>query len=594
MNRKQRRAEQKQTHPRARGAQPLVREMFATAFQHHQAGHLREAEQGYRQILAQDPRHADSLHLLGVVAGQTGRFDLAIQAISDAIALDGRQGEYHSNLGNALQAQGRFAEAIACFSKALTLNPRHPETHNSIGLVLKELGRQDEAMAAYRKAIDLKPDFPEAQNNLGIALNTQGRLGEAAAAYRKAIDLRPNFAEAYNNLGNTLRDQGLLEDALAAYETALFLKADYPKAHSNFLMLHHYSARFSNSDCLARARTFAQKVERTHRLPAVRGAVDPQRRLRIGYVSADFRAHPVGYFLARVLESHDPGQVERFCYSNFPSADAMTARLRGAAEHWRSIVGMPDAEAAAMIRGDAIDILVDLSGHTDGNRLPLFALKPAPVQVTWLGYFGTTGLSAIDYVLADRFVVPPGEDDAFTETVYRLPDCYLCYSPHPLDIPVEPFPALSNGFVTFGSFNNWTKISAETVATWATILRKVTGSRLFLKTKSLGDADCRSLVLRQFADNGIDADRLILEGASPLADALAAYSRVDIALDPFPFGGGTTTAETLWMGVPLVTRRGERWSGRMSESILATVGLGDWVAKDVEAYVDIACRLAAD
>jgi predicted O-linked N-acetylglucosamine transferase (SPINDLY family) len=282
------------------------------------------------------------------------------------------------------------------------------------------------------------------------------------------------------------------------------------------------------------------------------------------------------------------------CYSNSGVADAMTARLKGAVGRWRSIVGLTDEDAAAMILADGIDILVDLSGHTANNRLPLFALKPAPVQVTWLGYSGTTGLSTIDYILADNVVAPKGGEAAFSETVWRLPGCYLCYSPPALDIAVGPFPALTNGFVTFGCFNSRTKISAETLAVWAAILRRVEGSRLFLKSKSFADESCRKALEAAFAEHGIESDRLTLMAYLPQGEALDAYNKVDIALDPFPYGGTTTTAEMLWMGVPLVALGEGRWVTRVSRSILATLGLDAWVAKDADDYIEIACRLAAD
>lgn len=422
----------------------------------------------------------------------------------------------------------------------------------------------------------------------------QGKVDVALASCRRMLGLYPEMPEAHFTLGNVLTTEGKLDDAIASFKNALLYRPQYAEAHTNLLMALHYSTQYSNRDIFGYAREFGRSIEPSGSLRDFTNTGDSRQKLRIGYVSPDFRAHPVGYFLARVLEAHDPASVEVFCYSNSNVVDAMTTRLRAAAHGWRNIVGLQDLAAAAMILQDGIDILVDLAGHTADNRLPLFALKPAPVQVTWLGYFGTTGLSTIDYIIADRFVIPPGEEAYFTEKVWRLPDCYLCYAPHALDIPVGPFPALTNGFVTFGCINNHAKISPETVAAWTTILKRLEGSRLFLKTWRLFDTDCQASLLSQFTSHGVEADRLILEGRSPLAEALTAYNRVDIALDPFPFGGGTTTAETLWMGVPLVTLQGGRWTGRMSQSILATLDLNDWVAKDVDQYIETVCLLAAD
>ncbi|MGQ9372206.1 O-linked N-acetylglucosamine transferase, SPINDLY family protein, partial [Azospirillum sp. A39] len=285
--------------------------------------------------------------------------------------------------------------------------------------------------------------------------------------------------------------------------------------------------------------------------------------------------HPVGYFIEAVLAHHDPAAVEVFCYSTLDKSDDVTARLRAHAGHWRSLVGLSDDAAAALIRADAIDLLVDLSGHTAGNRLLVFARKPAPVQVSWLGYFGTTGLSAMDYVLADRHVAPEADDGAFTERVWRLPGSYLCFTPPDLDVAVTPRPPRP---VTFGNFNNNPKTSPATIALWARVLARVPQSRLLLKTRALGDAAVRRHLTERFAAHGVAAPRLILEGGVPRAELLAAYNRVDVALDPTPYGGGTTTAEALWMGVPVVSLRGGTWVGRVSESILTTVGVGELVA----------------
>jgi predicted O-linked N-acetylglucosamine transferase (SPINDLY family) len=592
MNRKQRRAEKKQRGPAMQRAAPGVQEVFAVALRHHQAGRLNDAERLYRQVLAVDPRHADSLNLLGLIAYQVERPDAAVELISKAIAANANAPEYHCNLGPGLKALGRLDEAVASYRRALNLKPDYAEAHYNLGNALRDQGQQDEAMACYRQAIAFKPGYVEALNNLGAALNAQG-LDEGVTCYRRALALKPDHVEAHVNLGNALNDQGKLDEAAACYRHVLALKPDHAEALSNLLMSLHYSARNSDADILAQAREFARQIERSCPAREFPNTPDPQRRLRIGYVSADFRAHPVGFFLARVLAAHDGAATEVTCYSNSPD-DAMTTRLREAADQWRSIVAVPDADAAAMIQRDGIDILVDLSGHTAHNRLPLFALRPAPVQATWLGYFGTTGLSTIDYIVADRFVVPPGEESSFTEKVWRLPDSYLCFAPPELDVPILARPLAAGAPLTLGCFNKLTKITPGTVGLWAEILAKLPDARLLLKTKGLNDPAVSRDVTERFAAHRIGPERLILEGHSPRAELLAAYNRVDIGLDPFPYGGGTTTAEALWMGVPVVTLRGDRWVGRVSESILATVGLSDLVAADRDSYVRAVVALADD
>jgi protein O-GlcNAc transferase len=639
----------------------LGAQLFADALEHQKAGRLAQAENLYKQVLAINPRHADTLHLLGVISYQSGRPQPAIELIRKAIAIERKKAAYHNNLGRALEMLGlpdqaatayrkaielkpdyviaydnlggalwqlgQPAEAARAYRKSLDLKPARPDLlnrlglalgqagqadeailsfrnglaiapgdialHNNLGNALRALGRFDESASHFRKALELAPASGETYNNLGVLLLEQEQLEQAESCLCKALDLKPDYAEAYRNLGNVLHKKEQFDDAIACYQKSLALQPD-PGGTSTLLTWLHYSAHHTDDDILAVARNFAALVERPQPARDFINRPRANRRLRIGYVSADFRTHPVGFFLERVLKAHDPAEVEIFCYSNLDFADEVTERLRQAAHHWRSIAGMTDDAAAEMIEDDAIDILVDLAGHTDGNRLSLFARKPAPVQVTWLGFYGTTGLSRIDYILADRFVAPVGEDSCFTEQGWRLPGCYLCYSPHPFDIPTGPFPAAANGFVTFGSFNKRLKISDQTIAVWAKILNQVDGSRLFLKNTSMADGDSRARITARFAALGIAADRLILEGHSPVAEGLAAYNEVDIALDPFPFGGGTTTADTLWMGVPLVALKGTRWVGRMSQSILAALGLDEWVAENTDAYIALACRLAAD
>ena len=639
----------------------LGAQLFADALEHQKAGRLAQAENLYKQVLAINPRHADTLHLLGVINYQTDRPEPAITLVRQAIAIDRKKAPYHNNLGRALEMLGRLDEAATAYRKAIELKPDYviaydnlggalwwlgqpadaarayrksldlkpgrPDIHNRLGLalsqsgqaddailcfrnglavaphdlallnnlgnVLRVQGRFDEAAGHFRRALELAPASAETYNNLGVLLLEQERLGEAENCLRKALDLKSDYAETYRNLGNLLHKREEFDDAIAYYQKSLALQLD-ARGASTLLTWLHYSQHHTDDDILAVARNFGALMERPLPARSFANRPAPNRRLRIGYVSADFRTHPVGFFLERVLKAHDPAQVEIFCYSNTGFADEVTERLQQAAHHWRNITATSDSDAADMIEDDAIDILVDLAGHTDGTRLPLFTLKPAPVQVTWLGFYGTTGLSRIDYILADRFVAPPDEVSHFTEQAWRLPGCYLCYSPHPFDIPVGPFPAVANGFVTFGSFNKRLKISDDTISVWAKILHQVEGSQLFLKNTSMADADSRARLTARFATLGIAADRLILEGHSPVAEALAAYNRVDIALDPFPFGGGTTTADTLWMGVPLVALKGARWVGRMSHSILAALDLEEWAAENTDDYVALACRLAAD
>ena len=350
----------------------------------------------------------------------------------------------------------------------------------------------------------------------------------------------------------------------------------------------------TNSDLFDRTRAWAGSLDGQNHEALFSNNPVPNRKLNIAYVSADFRNHPVGYFIERVLSSHDKDRVEINCYTNSVMTDDTTRRLIESVTYWRNIYGLSDDDAAKLIRNDGIDILIDLSGHTANNRLTLFAKRPAPVQISWLGYFGTTGLNTMDYILADRFVVPDQEEQFYTEEVRRLPDSYLCFEPPDYSLDVNETPVRETGVITFGCFNNRCKLNTEVIELWANIMNTVPGSRLLLKHRQYDDANVQQLQFmhNSFASHNIDQSRIIMECGSARDELLASYHRVDIALDPFPCGGGTTTAECLWMGVPVITMKGDRWVGRVSQSILNTVGLPEFVADDVDAYQSLAIDLS--
>ncbi len=401
------------------------------------------------------------------------------------------------------------------------------------------------AIACYRRALDLKPDYAEAHNNLGNAFKDQGKLDGALACCRRALELKPNFAEAHNTLGNALKDEGMLDEAVACYRRALELKPDWAKAHSNLLLTLQYCTGVTP---VALAEAHAE-YDRRHAAP-LRSAFaghekvrDTHGRLRLGFVSPDLGAHPVGYFLVRVLENLSHQENETICYSDRTVKDGLTRRFQAAATQWRDVTGMSDQRLTEQIRADRIDVLFDLAGHTCYNRLLAFARKPAPIQITWIGYEGTTGLAAMDFLLADRHVVPEGTEHYYREHVLRMPDGYLCYDPPDAAPPVGPLPSLKTGHVTFGSFNNLAKITPEVVAVWAKILRRVPTARLVLKYGGLGDPVVKRRYFDLFAAHGVEPQRLELLPPSPYAEYLAMYQQVDVALDPFPFSGSATTCE---------------------------------------------------
>jgi protein O-GlcNAc transferase len=616
---------------------PTLPALLQAGLSHHQAGRLADAETFYRQILQREPKHADALHLLGVIAYQAGDHPLAIDLIRRAIAANPSYAAYHSNLGRAYQDNGEPGAAIASYRVALTLQPDladahnnlgnalqtqrdlpaalhhyrralalqpdYAAAHNNLGRALAALGQFDAALHAYRAASALKPDDADVYNNLGIALQEQGQLDAAIEQYRLALALKPDYAPAHNNLGKDLAAQGKFAEAMDSYRTALRLKPDFSAAHSNLLFHLNHEMQPVPALYLAEARRFGTQVSLRARpfetwktWPSGQRQTEshPPQPLRVGLVSGDLRSHPVGYFLESVLAHLDPRKIELVAYDTRGFGDDLSARIRPYFAQWHILAGLSDEVAAHTIHRHGIAVLVDLAGHTADNRLPVFAWRPAPVQAAWLGYFASTGVASIDYIVADRQVLPAGEEAHFTEKPWCLPDCYLCFTPPDAEIAVGPLPLSENRHVTFGCFNKLNKINDAVVALWAEVLHAVPASRLLLKTKELTDSSAQELTRARFAAHGIDPARLTLEGYTPRLENFAAYRRVDIALDPFPYPGGTTTVEALWMGVPVLSRRGDRFLSHAGESLLSNAGLPDWIADNDVDYIAKAQAFAAD
>jgi predicted O-linked N-acetylglucosamine transferase (SPINDLY family) len=607
-----------------------IAEALAIATTHHQAGRLPSAERIYRQILQAEPNHPDALHLLGLIARQVGQPTVAAELIGRAIAMNPQVAIYHCNLGTACRDLGRIDQALACFQQAVELNPEFAEAHYNRANTFRELGRLDEAAASYRQTVRFRPDFVDAYNNLGVVLQHQGNAEEAVACFQQvlrlrpdcanaynnlgnawyqrgqfdeatqcfqhALELRPEFAEGHNNLGNVLKDQGRVEEALACYHRATELAPTMAAAHSDMVACEHYQPGVT----LARLAEVHACFEQRHAAPlrstwrAHGNSRDPERNLRLGFLSPDLAQHPVGYFLVRTLAALRAEPCEVTCYFSGPQRDQMTGRLQASATAWREVRGLPDETLAERIRADAIDVLFDLAGHTANGRPLVFARKPAPLQIAWIGYEGTTGLAAMDYLIADRHVVPPGAEPYYREQVLRMPDGYLCYDP-PAEVPgVAPLPAARCDRPTFGCFNNLAKITPPVVALWAQILRKLPESRLLLKARGLDALATANRYRKLFAAYGVSGQQLELSGWSPYAEMLAKYNEVDLALDPFPFSGSATTCEALWMGVPVLTCPGETFASRHALSHLSTVGLAETIARDRDEYVKLAMALAGD
>ncbi|MFT5175869.1 MAG: protein O-GlcNAc transferase, partial [Gammaproteobacteria bacterium] len=419
-------------------------------------GQLDGAINCYQRVIALQSDYAQAYSDLGIALRDQGRLDEAVSRYQHAIGLQPDYADAHSNLGLALQEQGKLDEAISCYQRAIALKPDFAEAHYNLGGALHECGLFDEAISRYSKTLALNPDLVEAHYNFGNVLHEVGQIDAAISCYQRAIALKPDFARAHNNLGNALKDLGQLISAVSSYRRALTIKADYAKAHSNLLFTYNYLCHQAADVLLGEAQRFGDAVELQAR-PFSTWCINAQidRCLRVGLVSGDFRVHPVGFFIESVLAAltaDAADQLHFFAYTTNLRADALSARIEACCDGWQSVVGLSDQRLAQLIHDDEIDILIDLSGHTGRNRLPMFAYKPAPIQVSWLGYFATTGVAAIDYLLADPWTLPPSEEAHFSEKIWRLPETRLCFTAPDVALEVAPLPALRNAYVTFGCF----------------------------------------------------------------------------------------------------------------------------------------------
>jgi predicted O-linked N-acetylglucosamine transferase (SPINDLY family) len=573
-----------------------ISQAFEIAFGHHQRGQLGQAEAIYRQILAVQPHHADALQLLGLIAIQSGRNDVGAELIRKAIDLAPNIPAYHCNLGIALAGAGRLDESIDAYRSAIQLNPEYAEAYTNLGNAHRNQGRFLEAETEYRRALALGSDRWETHYGLGTALRRLFKLHEAVAAYRRTIELNPGFAHAHHDLGIVLGLQGRFEEAKDANQQAIVLQPDMQSAQSNRLAILHYDPQTTLADLFEAHceydRRFALNLRSTWR--PYQNLPDPDRPLRVGFISPHFRNHPVGRFLIRPLENLDARQVQVICYSDTHVPDEMTDRIRARAAGWHEVSALGNGQLEQLIRADAIDILFDLAGHTAGNRLQVFARKPAPIQITWMDYVGTTGLTAMDYILGDLRQIPPGAERWYREQVLRMPDDYICYDPPADSPPVGALPALSNGCIRFGSFNIPLKITPRMIEVWTRILHRVPGARLVLKNRGLDDPSTSDRYRRAFAEHGVRGERLELLGWSPPNDVLACYERIDIGLDTFPYNGGLTTCEAIWMGVPVITCPGETFASRHGLAHLSAAGLHETIAGTLDDYVERAVTLASD
>jgi len=612
-------------------------EMSPTQFQsqlqqavaHHQANRLKEAEEIYLRVRAADPKNFDALHLSGLIAYQQGRHAVAVSLLSRALKRTSTSAICLMRLGMAYTALGEFALAERHLRAAIKLDPTQPEAWANLAVTLHGQGRLAEARSGFLQAIKLKPDYAEAHDRLAALTCQTSGFAAAVPYFRRYTELQPADPTGWANLGATLAQSAGLEEsftcfaralaldskhslaltaralawqltyrlpeAVAGYGVALAVNPQNYEAHSGRLLTQHYLDGVDRSALFAEHLAFgvacAASVEA--KLPNL---PEPKRRLRVAFLSADLRRHSVAYFLEPLVAQLNPAEFEICLYHDHTQDDDMSERLRARAAIWRNFIGQSAATIETAIRTDAPDVLIDLAGHTGINRLPLFARRLAPVQITWLGYPDTTGLRAMDYRFVDAITDPVGVAEPFhTEELVRYAPTAWTYQP-PHDAPEPaPVPSACGVPVTFGCFNNFAKISDSTLRSWAQILATVPQSRLLLKGHGLDEPALATTLRARLAVLGVEAERIELLGrTASIAEHLSLYARMDVALDTFPYHGTTTTCEALWLGVPVVTLAGDRHAARVGVSLLTAIGRHEWIAQDWADYVAIAVALAKD
>jgi protein O-GlcNAc transferase len=572
------------------------------------------------------PEDASIAGDLGAALQLAGRYDEAITVYRRVLDLQKNSLAAWLNMGQCLYMQRRYAESVQVIKQAAALNPRDAEIQHQIAVVLRDWGDDAGALAAFDKAIELRPDYPKALGNMGALLLKRGdfaggvaawrraleidpsdwgsaynlgtvlrdamKIDEAIAALRLAVAANPNEPKAWNNLAGLLKDAGELDESLACYDRAIALSPESAARYSNRLYTLHFHPGFDAKQLLGEHLEFARR-----HIAGIRAADDhlndrdPERPLRIGYVSADFRRHPVGLSFEFLLENHDKKNFQTICFSNVRYPDNETERMQRIPDEWHAVSSLTDDQLAELVRERKIDILVDLSLHMAHNRLTMFARKPAPIQVTYLGYPSTTGVAAIDYRLSDAAIDPPGRDGDYTEKTIRLPRTYLCWRWSGAEAAVNSLPAKKSGYVTFGSLNNFCKVTPAVLDVWGRLMARVHNSRLILRCMA---ESASWKVLEALGKHGVAADRVLIVGQLPWDQYVGLFDQQDIGLDPFPYPGHTTSLDSFWMGVPVVTLTGDTAVSRVGASLLRAIGLPELIARTEEEYIEIAAGLAND
>jgi predicted O-linked N-acetylglucosamine transferase (SPINDLY family) len=566
---------------------------YADVLQENQK--FKEALAVYWKVLSIDRENITAHSAIASICIKTGDLDTAQKSLEIIVHIKPELPKAHSDRGFIYLNREKYKEAIGCFLEAIRIKNDFAEAYCYLGNAQYALSDYKAAIASFQRGIMINPDFFEAHYHLGVCLIETNDFGPAIASFKNALRIRPNDPQAIADLSLSKFAIGELTEAEKGFRTAL-KQGSQPCAriHSNLLLCINYMPEYSPAQLCNEHREYGHLFNvRSSQLSNFSNNRDPQRKIRIGYVSADFCDHAISRFILPILMGHNKTLYDNFCYSNGARRDTMTTRLQALSNNWRDIHGLSDEQAGNMIRDDGIDILIDLSGHTGKNRLPLFAGKPAPVQASYLGYPNTTGLAAMDYYITDSLVDPAGQEAFFTEKLVRLDKCFCCYEPDGNALPINDLPAKANGHVTFGSLHTLSRLNNEVIDLWCQVLRAIPASRLFIARNMLVGSAAEGFLAR-FEKNGIAGNRIDMRAVPPKEGYLSWFHEIDIALDTFPWSGHTTACEALWMGVPVITLCGDRHAGRMVASILTAAGMEDWVAHSREEYCDRAKKAAGD
>lgn len=557
--------------------------------------HLIEAIESYKKALLINPNYAQAYNNLGTAFQKLNIADEAIDNYKKAISLKNDFAEAYNNLGGVIYEYNRLKDSLDYFKKAIKIKPDFAEAFNNLGSAHQELGNTKEALENFYKAIKIKSDYAEAYNNIGLAFDNLAKFDDALKNYNKAIELNPNYEKPYNNLGRLLSNLGNYDEAVIAYNKAIKIKSDYAMAYSNLLFNLNYKQDLDSDLYLSVAKDFRLNCETIKKKLNFKYQYDKNpKKLRIGLVSADFGNHPGGFFSLSTLRELQNKNFEFIAYATTDRKDEFSHHFKPLFLKWRLVEKKKDEEIVEQIFKDKVHILMDLQGHSAKNRLTIFMYKPAPIQATWLGQ-GSTGIPEIDYFIGSPHITPKNEEKYYVEKIFRLPEISQTFTEPEFDIKINELPALKNNFITFGSINKLNKINDEVISLWSKVLLSISNSKLLLRNKNFADKKVTEDMYKRFEKQDINRKRLILLGGSKTRkEILETYNKIDIALDTFPFQGNTTTCEAVWMGVPVLTLKGNRYLFHFGESINVNLDMKEWVAKNYQEYISKALKFTSN